>query len=324
MSQNKHVPIYKRPIRRKIPTKMSDIDFYIGVGDFGKTSTKVGIGYSRKEEKPPPPSPGPGQYDPPPHPISTAIPHRITTSHETIRDCMTTNIDFIEHRIFPESHDFSIGHRSKLSIDYTVETPSPSYFNVSCFSKPKISIGSRREEKPLNNNPSPTAYKIIEDQVYPRSPAYTLSGPLYRDDWITSTDETPSPGDYNPHRPVTLIPSWTLGKRSRYSKKRKVIEKLTPFAVGSFVVKLDSFVTVEEAQVYVESHPEIKSVVNEIFEVIYEAKPSNPIQFLTNYFLSQKSLPAPNLPKRKKSSLRKLYLTSLKPPPTEEYDPFNY
>ena len=323
MSQNKHIPIYRRPIRRKIATKMSDIDFYIGVGDFGKTSTKIGIGYSRKEEKPPPESPGPGQYDPPPHPISSALSHRITTSHETIRDCMTTNIDYIEYRVFPEPHDFSIGSRQNLTIDYIVDSPSPSYFNTSCFAKPKISIGSKIPQKPLNNNPGPSAYKINEEQAYPRSPAYTLSGPQYRDDWITTHQETPSPGDYNPHRPVTLIPSWTLGKRSRYSKKRKVFEELTPFAVGTFVVKLDSSIPVEEAQAYVENHPELKTLIHDIFKAIYESKPSNTKQFLTDFFTYQKTLPNPDIPKRKKSSLRKLYLTSLKPQ-EPEYSPFDY
>ena len=44
-------------------------------------------------------------------------------------------------------------------------------------------------------------------------PAFTMKGPLLRDDWLPKRKFIPGPGDYNIKSENTM-PKWTIGERS--------------------------------------------------------------------------------------------------------------
>jgi hypothetical protein len=119
--------------------------------------------------------------------------------------------------------------------------------------------------------------------MLPRNPAFSLSGPKFRDDWLIDTKDSPSPGQYDPKGPRRLLPPWSLGEKSREGKAKAESPKLL-FPVGAFLVKLDDTVTMDEARAYAASHPDLAHVVREIFELILATKPDSPIEALRDQF----------------------------------------
>ncbi|OHS93573.1 hypothetical protein TRFO_40160 [Tritrichomonas foetus] len=278
--------IFNRPIKRIQPTKQADIDFYVtNETPFGVEAPSYRIGGSRKEPRPPPQTPDPGQYSPSSAPKDTRIHHRITTSHSEIRDTFTTNIDYINHRIFPPRNTGkTIGERDGTTFYRVYDTPNCNYLPPISFDKPRISIAPKVNEIKAPIVPGPGAYNPSKSLTLPRNPAFSLTGPKYRDDWLNDTIQSPPPDQYAPKKVEKHMPYFTIGNRSR-TKAGIKRNQLTVFPIGPFFVRLDDSITVREARNYCHSHPELKEIVTEIFDLISNVHPNDPKMALANYFL---------------------------------------
>lgn len=279
--------IFFRPVKRPQPTSMGDIDFYVGLdGDnfIGKTGPRVGIGYSRKDPRAPPPTPGPNEYQVPSEPFKTKIYHTITTHHEEITAPMTTNIDYINHREFPKKKSLTIGEKDDQTFYKPFsDAPPCSFYPSVSFEKPRFTIASKIKEPKPNGVPGPGKYDP-KPVMLPRQPAFSLTGPKYRDDWLVDTIQTPSPDYYNPQKPMKSMPYYTIGGRSR--SRNAIKAQHLVYAIDTFLFKLDNTLTIEEVKDYVNKHKIIKNIIHEIFETVYEAKPDDPLKFLREHFES--------------------------------------
>ena len=277
--------IFSRQPRRQYTTTAADIDFYVGVSEFGKDAPKIAIGSSRKPPKPPPETPGPGFYDPPDAPKDSRIKIRLSeTPKPNPRRPLTANVDYINAREFPRVLQKCIGVRDGFSYIQPGEGPPCRYMAPSQLSHQTHRIANKA--KPFyyddlrKNTPGPERYTpLTKNRAQARQ--CQLLGPKYRDDWLTETEVTPAPDYYNPRRvSEARAPQFSFGSKSRKKKGKK----LTPFAIDQVIVNLEGDISVEEAREYVVKHPVLKKVVREIMSVIRQIKPAHPLEFLRNYF----------------------------------------
>ena len=277
-----------RPPRRVAVVPPSEIDFHVGVSEFGKDAPKVAIGCSRRPPKPPPETPGPGFYNPPMAPKDTRIKIKLSNSPQRIhKRPLTANVDYIDARQFPDIRQKHIGSRDGVSFIQPGDSPGCSYTAPSQLSKRAHRIGDKA--KPFyydalkNNTPGPERY-TPKDTHMATAPQCQLLGPRYRADWLLDNAETPAPGLYNPRRvSEKRAPQFSIGQKSRRRKTRG-----TPFAIDQVIVNLESDISVEEAREYVVKHPQLKRVLREIISVLRQRKPPDPLDFLRKYFEDEK------------------------------------
>lgn len=274
--------IFFRPVRRPQPTKQTDIDFYVGVPEFGSDAPKVRIGTSRLETRPRHSTPAPGYYNPI-SPISKKLPHKITSSHDWPKSTMNTNIDYINHTTFPNKKPATIGIRDGTTFFHMTNGPPCRYYPGISFDKPKVVISEKFPEPKENGIPGPGAYN--PDFGLKKPPAFPLMGPKYRSDWMVDPHNSPSPVQYNPTKQTKQMPFWSIGNKSRSKKRWK---RVTPFAIDQFVVKLDESITVKDARAYVDAHDELKQIIRELFDLVYREKSETPLELIRDYFQREK------------------------------------
>lgn len=273
--------IFNRPVKRKPPTKMGDIDFHVGVDEpFGKNAPKIGIGSSRRPAKPPDPTPDPGQYDPPASPIEKKIYHKISTEHGEIRDCMTTNIDYIDSRAFPQVKPRAIGSLTGEKFFTVNDVPFCKYSPPSTFEAPKRHISCKPPDEKPNGIPSPAHYRPSTSFTLPTEPIHKIAQVKSRYEWMVDERNVPSPNTYNPKKMEKQAPIYSIGYKSRRKRKN---QHLVPFAVDTFIAKIEPDM-IFDSQKFIKKHPELPEIVRDIFENIYEYKPENPILFLKEHF----------------------------------------
>jgi hypothetical protein len=98
----------------------------------------------------------------------------------------------------------------------------------------------------------------------------------------------PGPGHYQTDLKETLtrVPVWTMGRKSRLGKKMKnqpVIEPKDLIAIDHFVVDLNLLPNPAMARQYAVSHPDLRKLVNELLEAVFDVKPETPLEFLRDY-----------------------------------------
>lgn len=208
-----------RQLRRPHTANPGDIDFYVGVSEFGKDAPKIAIGSSRRPPKPPPETPGPGFYDPPMAPKDTRIKIKLSESPQrTPRRPLTANVDYIDAREFPRIRQKCIGVRDGFSYIQPGDGPPCRYIAPSELSHRAHRIANR--DKPFyyddlkNNTPGPERYSPRSNLA--KAPQCQLLGPKYRADWLTESEVTPPPNLYNPRRvSETRAPQYSIGAKSR-------------------------------------------------------------------------------------------------------------
>lgn len=104
----------------------------------------------------------------------------------------------------------------------------------------------------------------------------------------------PGPSDYSPqHMVVTRKnPQWTIGKKSRKSKKRKNPNppKSRFIGIDMFVIPLGLDSDVEADRRYIDEHPAIREMVHEVMEAILYNKPQEPLLMVKEYFMQLKQI----------------------------------
>ena len=274
--------------------------------NFGKDAKKITIGCSRRDARPAQAIPGPGAYNPPAQPLS----HRLRTGisnylPETNYQTLTSEIDFRQKRIFPESlHTPRVGERDHYR-DWWILNHNPASFYVekSNFAGGRTHmIQGRHGEAKKDTNPGPGSYNALESfkmvSDFTRS-THLLMGNERRGHWMVS-EKNPSPADYSPNKNNVLVhePSYTIGSRSRPNKRREMSRKRNGspssnakcpmIGIDVFVVRLDPSIDENEARDYIRSHPDLKTVLHEVIEEILDVKPIAPVGFMRDYFIELK------------------------------------
>ncbi|OHT14323.1 hypothetical protein TRFO_15377 [Tritrichomonas foetus] len=278
--------IINRPVKRRQPYKPEEIDFYVGVDTerFGD-GPKIAIKSSRKPPKIPPPTPAPGDYEVPAAPIDKRLkPTMPNTIHGEIIAPMTTNIDYIDSTIFPANIPKGIGSLDNQKFFQIYDVPPCKYIPRTNFTKNTIKIGDKKPTVYENGNPGPGQY--TPDFVLRRNPKFQFTCPTIRCEWLMDRRNNPPPDIYEPKKVEKQAPIYSIGDKSRKRKRKKI----TPFPLGSFIVKLDESITLEEAREYTIKHPNFKTIVAEMLDHVLEIKPENPLLCLREFWFEIKEM----------------------------------
>jgi hypothetical protein len=204
------------------------------------------------------------------------------TKHGDMLLPITTTIDYIDSTSFPHITSRTIG-----------ELDGTKFFCLSdagaypCGQRSALSNRGHRiqlKAEPEKPEPGPGPQKYTPKAVLPRAPAYPLSGPKVRDDWMVDTKCSPSPNFYRPHKPESTMPFYSIGYRSRLGAK-----PTTPFAIGTFIAKLDDGISVNQAKRYLKRHPEFADFVDDLLNTVLEERSEDPIQFISDHFAALKA-----------------------------------
>ena len=165
--------------------------------------------------------PGPGSYSPE-RPQSSKI-GPIIHSKVISKEKEILDIPLNDVRSFPNLKKISIGSKieSELwNVDKSI--PGPEYILNSYLSNRSCSIHPKIELKTIQTTPGPSDY----EPQFPLSKsccAFTVKGPMIRDDWLPKDKSIPGPGQYNIEIKNEL-PKWTLGHKSIFkNSKNKTI-----------------------------------------------------------------------------------------------------
>lgn len=267
----------RQKMKHNVETKL-DIPYYQELQDFTKETPKIEIGCPRK---PPPPieiTPGPGDYDPPPSEKDTRIPHKIVETPRYQERSITSEIDFINNRVFPRIVKTSIGVRDGKHFYSSNENLTPSYFTHSSFESKPITIGIKIPIKDETASPGPK-YKVTP--VKRRAPAFTMSGPKRHAVWMypDGDGDAPPPASYD-LSPLSPGIGFTIGNRSRGKQKSFFLIPL-----GTFIAKVDASINKKDAENFVNEHKEVREMVEFALNSTLKEKPKNVKQFLFDLFL---------------------------------------
>jgi hypothetical protein len=202
---------------------------------------------------------------------------------------MTTNIDYIDATVFPRITRKTIAPLDSTKFFRVNDAPGCDYCPHSSLSHHSHRIANVYPPIKPPDVPGPPEY--TPHFIAPREPAHAMYGPKGRDDWLIDTKATPAPSRYHPKRAVSGMPKFTIGYKSRPEGK-----KFVPFAIGEFIVKLYSDIRIESARRYTLRHPELKEIVHELFEMVFDEKPTDPLGLLRAYFEDLKAQRTPTDP----------------------------
>lgn len=274
---------YKRPKTDLLSNTLSN---------FGKDAPKIAIGCSRPVPVFPPANPGPGAYSPMEPGISRKIYHKISKTEEKPRKQPTSDIDFINYRVFPEIKPTTISptvHQDFYDVDESI--PGPEYLPPDTSLTKTHKILPRREIKAPNEKvPGPGFY----DPIYEQPKRFFFTSWAFRPPELPPKPQTPGPGEYNPRDDAMLsvMPRWSIGKKSRLRKRRKndppEVPKGMMIGIDQFLVQIDPSLDENESLRYIAAHPEMKEIVREFMAEVIDQKPEDPLKFIYDYFFELK------------------------------------
>lgn len=103
----------------------------------------------------------------------------------------------------------------------------------------------------------------------------------------------PGPSDYSPVHSIVnkKEPEWTIGNKSRKSKKRKNPNppKSRFVGISMFVIALGLDADVETEKKYIDEHPDIRTMIEDVMEIILSNKPEEPLLMMKDYFEQMKN-----------------------------------
>lgn len=273
-------PLRTKSSQNKCITK-ADLMF-CPISKFGKDGPKISIGqavykpkYVHSE------FPGPGQYN---MSSSRSVGYSITRADpRTYIKCDTANVSIQDLRVFPQIKGIKMGNRTGRSFLDTEQTPAPSFMPPSTLAQSSHKISSRHEMAPPNI-PGPGQYNPLTLKLE-NSPSYSIPNYNVRDEWLTDKDEMPGPGAYNPTM-NSILPnrqSHSIGDKSSRCENRK---QFIPF--GSFIFALPRDISLKEAEQYMKEHPEFKSFVKEILDMVLKEKFDKPLDVIRGKFAEER------------------------------------
>ena len=204
----------------------TSIKYMLAAGNnFGKDAPKFTIASSRREEIVSFPLPGPGQYE-----ISDIKNYRkiqpiFPKSHpQTVTVSPTANVDFTDYRSFPEIKERHIFNRTRSEFYDVIESPGPEYVPKEIVTSIPHKISAKKEDDSdlKNAHIGPGSY-TLKYPYMPREPAFNFYGPKERDGWIADYRSIPGPGQYEPNIVKKREPGWTIGRKSRLSRRHKSV-----------------------------------------------------------------------------------------------------
>ncbi|OHS97688.1 hypothetical protein TRFO_36055 [Tritrichomonas foetus] len=271
----------------KYPHVKTNMKFVLaGTSTFGKDAPRFTIPSSRRDDTPNFPSPGPGEYEITDPNNYRKIPPAFSKSRSaSVKANPTANIDFINHRVFPETKPAYIGVRNNREFYDIIDSPGPNYYSMPSDTKLQHRILEKpKQRKVEKENLGPGSYDVNIDTLLKREPAYNFSGPKNRHDWMIQNDGQPGPGQYNPSDTVRTEPHWTIGRKSRPKRNAAPPPQKDLIAVDQCIIHLETLPNPSAARLYIMTHPELRNVVHELLEIVFESKPENPIELIENYF----------------------------------------
>ena len=247
---------------------------------FGKDGPHITISSSRRDPPDPDKVPGPGTYDP-----RDGNPRRLQPEIRSSRKdqnaaTLTSNIDYIDRRTFPETRQMKIGEKTNFDVFSVIDSPGPNYVPSSEVDMQRSHvIASRHIPKPPEVTPGPGAYT---PKPLKRAPMIVL-GPKPRYDWMEGED-TPGPGHYDPREALDRTIGASLsghvsGRRSR-ANSAMAFGGGDLLAIDQIIVRLSKIGEPAETRRYAAKHPELKDIVREIFAMVLDRKPQNPLEML--------------------------------------------
>jgi hypothetical protein len=251
---------------------------------FGKDAPHITIGQTHRGSRLPPSTPGPGSYDPPIDPLQTSrLKHRFPTAFN-YDGSPEPSIDYTDTHAFPALLPRYIGARLDRPFFDVIEAPGPTYFPPSTLSQHSHVITSRTRIPGGADSPSPCAYSP-KYAGRPSPPVFSLSGPRERAAWLVA-GRNPAPTDYAPDaaRVRAQPPKWTIGSRSRLSRRRRAAVKGRSLAVGRILVTIDPALDIDECSRYIERHPRLRQLIDMLMDEILDRKPENPLEMMQTFF----------------------------------------
>lgn len=319
-SQTQRAKSVTRNIFKKYPHISKTTNFVLGRSTFGEDAPHFTIPSSRRDSasfQEQSQFPGPGAYDifnntkPISSRIAPTAQFRSASLDKGIAsafnndETLTSNIDFIDNRQFPQSKPVYIGVRTKHDFYDIIDSPGPSY--VPPLPDTRIHhriLSSGRdynsESAKANTDPiGPGAYNVKYTLLTKREPSYNIGDSSSRGNWMTASESSVGPGSYNPVVTTKKEPQWSIGKKSRPSgnsryefidydeKIKRKASKNVPkdlIAVDQLIIHLEILKDPKGARSYIVNHPQLRNIVHQILELVLAEKPDNPVAFIENYF----------------------------------------
>lgn len=159
--------------------------------------------------------PGPGAYNPKEQ-VSFSISGSI---HERLPP-VTTQINDVPYentRVFPNNKRPATIHKKcgRQYFSYDDSVPGPNFFPSSSLNRGRQHFLGKREVPPKKDpsqTPGPCTYNLT-NQTRSSMPAFSMKGPLVRDEWLPKGKVAPGPGQYD-IKSENNLPKWTIGQRS--------------------------------------------------------------------------------------------------------------
>ncbi|EAX93076.1 hypothetical protein TVAG_471340 [Trichomonas vaginalis G3] len=168
-------------------------------------------------------TPGPGAYE-----ITTEFSHKIgpairprTATSRSINDC---NAPYENTRRFPEVKQKTIAPQCRTDFTDVATVDCQHVVLQSTLDQRDIKIGLKFPEKTAQPMPGPTDYSP-DNPSFRSFSAFSVKGPMVRDDWLPKDLSVPGPGAYD-IRSGNNLPKWTIGDKSRLSKTRSTTSDL--------------------------------------------------------------------------------------------------
>ena len=281
---NRHPKIltYRRPKSTLLATNST----------FGKDAPKISIGCPRPKPIITNNLPGPGAYNPLNTEHTRKIYHKISKSVDVPRKKITSDIDFINYRMFPQYSPQTIPKTCHSDYyDYDSSIPGPQYNPRPIYTSYTHKILDRRPERSASEDvPGPGYYSPKYDDY--RGYFYTSNAKRSTD--IIPTDDSPGPGAYNPNFNAEIegMPKWSFGKKARNRIRKKheppEVPKGKLIGVAQFLIPLEPTMDEDEVLKFIGNHPDLKKVITEMMDEVLKYKPDYPLEFIHNHYAAMK------------------------------------
>jgi hypothetical protein len=151
---------------------------------------------------------------------------------------------------------------------------------------------SRHEFSRELEGPGPGHYSPTDISLY-QPPRFSLHGPSSRDEWLKESEKTPGPADYTPVSDYDKTVGVSLSGHVRGTKTKPALYVETRgdhlVAVDQLIINVAKLPDPDGAKKYLYTHPDLRSLMQELINTILYAKPENPVEFIREFFEREKN-----------------------------------
>ena len=260
--------------------------------EFGLNAPKYTIPNAGRTGEPLAPGPGPGKYNP--DPVDHRLKIKFPQGNDPVIDPVTKGIHPYRHPGIGDRLDIRknrIHERTQEELFDIRDTPGPKYNLPTTMDTHSHKILPRESFIVEQKDIPPVASYTPQWVAIPHGPAYTVPNNSKRGEWITDgVEETPGPGAYTAQEAKPRGP--TFGAKSR--KQKPAQSEQTLMVIDRIPVNLGKFVNAAKVKKYVHNHPELVQFVHEMFELVLNEKPENPVEFLRQTYGAEVEVTKPS------------------------------